>query len=399
MNQAFIIMQIGNEQLDTVCQEAIIPALKANDLEPKRVDKHNQGGLLKSEIIRFIETSDIIVADLTNERQNCYLEIGYAMGIDKFRNLILTAREDHNPDSPNYRKGAPKIHFDLSGYDILFWHPDDLGAFLDELSRRIRRRLTILAPPSETGFEIWDDEWLSDNRERALAGLAEVGLPGFMELRYALATQKISAVQNELYAAADMAQIETFDWPIGAILNTPDSRPRPRADGIVSEISIRGRQMLSRIKNSYDYWTLRKNGDFYLLKNLFEDDSGTTPGTALYFNSRIVRVTEALLHCARLYSNLGVQPTSQVEVAIRHGGLRGRRLASSASDRIMFRNPATEEDELEILHQFRLYEIESRLVEFVKIFTSPLFMLFDFYEFADEVYNNIVNQFVAGKVT
>ena len=45
MNQAFIIMQIGNEQLDKVCDEAIVPAIKENNLDPMRVDKHNRGNL------------------------------------------------------------------------------------------------------------------------------------------------------------------------------------------------------------------------------------------------------------------------------------------------------------------------------------------------------------------
>jgi nucleoside 2-deoxyribosyltransferase len=120
MAQAFIIMQIGNAELDRVCEQAIVPALKACGLDPKRVDKHNSGGLLKSEIIAFIEGADIIVADVTNERPNCYLEIGYAMGAGKFRNLVLTAREDHSVDSPNHRPGGSKVHFDLAGYDILF---------------------------------------------------------------------------------------------------------------------------------------------------------------------------------------------------------------------------------------------------------------------------------------
>src|SRR3990172_80000 len=113
MADPFIIMQIGNADLGRVCATCIVPAIEACGMSAKRVDKHNQGGLLKSEIIKFIESAEIIVAELTNARPNCYLEIGYAMGIDKFRNLILTAREDHNPESANYNKGGPKIHFDL----------------------------------------------------------------------------------------------------------------------------------------------------------------------------------------------------------------------------------------------------------------------------------------------
>ncbi len=53
MPTAFIIMQIGNIDLDQVCDKAIVPAAVACGLDPKRVDKHNQGGLLKSEIIKI----------------------------------------------------------------------------------------------------------------------------------------------------------------------------------------------------------------------------------------------------------------------------------------------------------------------------------------------------------
>ncbi len=123
---------------------------------PKRVDKHNRGGLLKSEIIEFIEGSDIIVADLTNERPNCYLEIGYAMGVDKFRNLFLTAREDHNQDSPNHVRGGPKVHFDLIGYDVLFWNPSHLDQFRVEPQKRVRRRQAILAPQPASPGSDWD---------------------------------------------------------------------------------------------------------------------------------------------------------------------------------------------------------------------------------------------------
>jgi len=74
MPQAFVIMQIGNKELDEIFQNAIVPAILSSGLTVKRVDKHNEGGLLKSEIINFIQESDIIIADLTNERPNCYLK-------------------------------------------------------------------------------------------------------------------------------------------------------------------------------------------------------------------------------------------------------------------------------------------------------------------------------------
>ena len=144
MDQAFVIMLIGNPALDRVYERAIVPALRACGLEARRVDRHNRGGLLASEIIAFIEGSDIIVADLTKERPNCYLEVGYAFGAGRSSHVVLTAREDHNPDSPNHSSGGPKIHFDLAGYDILFWAQNDLEGFRDELVKRVTRRQQLL---------------------------------------------------------------------------------------------------------------------------------------------------------------------------------------------------------------------------------------------------------------
>lgn len=144
--QAFVIMQIGDPALDGVYEQAIVPALWSVGLVPKRVDRHSAGGLLHSEIISFIEESELIVADLTHERPNCYLEVGYALGAGRFSRVILTAREDHNPDSPEHAADGPKVHFDLSGYEILFWSVERLASFRLELSKRAERRLRMPDP-------------------------------------------------------------------------------------------------------------------------------------------------------------------------------------------------------------------------------------------------------------
>jgi len=194
MSSAFIIMQIGNPQLDEICSQVIVAALKSCGLDPKRVDKHNKGRLLKSEIIGFIQTADIIVAELTNERPNCYLEVGYAMGHGKFTHLILTAREDHNPDSPNYRPGGPKVHFDLSGYDVLYWSPDRLDEFREQLEKKIRRRQKDLPKLLEGLQDPLDHKWLQKHQQKAWVGLlkaAKVPNPGCMEVCFTLCENKL----------------------------------------------------------------------------------------------------------------------------------------------------------------------------------------------------------------
>jgi hypothetical protein len=43
MDEAFVIMQIGNSAMDEVHDTAIAPAIVDAGLTPRRVDRHNQG--------------------------------------------------------------------------------------------------------------------------------------------------------------------------------------------------------------------------------------------------------------------------------------------------------------------------------------------------------------------
>ena len=144
MQPGFVIMQIGNPELEDLYERAVAPALAACGVEARRVDRHNRGGLLVSEIILFIEEAEVVVADLTNERPNCYLEVGYVLGAGKLTNLILTARADHDLESPMHRPGGPRVHFDLAGFEILFWRNERLGDFRRELEKRVHRRQEML---------------------------------------------------------------------------------------------------------------------------------------------------------------------------------------------------------------------------------------------------------------
>jgi hypothetical protein len=83
-----------------------------------------------------------------------------------------------------------------------------------------------------------------------------------MEIRASLMGPVRSFSHLQLDAAARAAPISTFGWPIAAYLaNRDDFRPRPIADGLVAEIAVGHR-------DTYDYWSLRRNGDFYFLGSL-----------------------------------------------------------------------------------------------------------------------------------
>jgi len=176
-------------------------------------------------------------------------------------------------------------------------------------------------------FSEWDEKWFDKHRSNALDGMKRNGLTGFVEVKFSLLNQQPNTSQKDLLVAARNAQIHTFGWPIGIVLDTLDNNPKPLSEGISSEIEIK-----DDLVSSYDYWILRTNGDFYLMKSLFEDgEKRWKRNTMLAFNTRIQRTTEILLYCQGLYESLGVDPSTTVKISIKHGGLENRFLSGSKS--------------------------------------------------------------------
>ncbi len=401
MSEGFVIMQIGNEELDLVCDQVVFPALESAGLVPRRVDRHTSGDLLKSEVVAFIERSDVIIADLTNERPNCYLEVGYTMGLGKKQNLILTVREDHHHSSPNYVSGGPKVHFDLEGYDLLFWHPDDLDGFREELESRVRRRLAIVRPAARRDdirgamVPAVELEWIEDNRSKALTGLAEMEFNGFWEAS-CLLNPEGNWDQKQLLEAVRESTVPTFGWPVGLVLDPPEYRPRPTAGGVVTEIKIPPDHPGLLSRPSYDYWTVRRNGSFYMLRSMFEDQQGKS--SEIFFNTRIVQITELLLFLTRLYLRLDVSGSALVEITLRHAGLNGRTISAVGSRRLTH-GGSSAEDEITTTLACNVAALDAELPENVKALIGPVFVLFDFFEIGDTVLDDIVEKFVDGKVT
>jgi len=243
-----------------------------------------------------------------------------------------------------------------------------------------------------SGEPVLDDAWFAKHSEKATKGLQDVGLSGCMELRFAL-HEAVSKSQLELLNAVRSSEIHTFGWPIAVTLENRDEfRPRPTADGIAAEISsVAGN--LSR-KQSYDYWTVRNNGDFYLLQSLFEDERAEK---ALFADTRIVRVTESLMFMSRLYKTLGVTDDTKVSVRVTHRGLAGRSITAASPRRHIWEAKAQEDvSESQIVDT--LEQFMPRIVDHVMLITEPLFMLFDFKKFERQIYEDIVISFVNGKV-
>jgi cellulose biosynthesis protein BcsQ len=272
--------------------------------------------------------------------------------------------------------------------------PSSIGYAYEVLARLLEARLDwhkalegrTLAPPPLPEPRTIDLDWLGKHRDSAVNGLKNTNRSGFMEAYHFCNNAIVNRDQSELSEIASQAAVHTFGWPIGIVSNREDARPLPTNDGIVAEIHS--------IDGAYDYWTLTKSGDFYTLMSLFEDERGEN---IVFFDTRIVRVTEAILHCINLYKRFGVEPTASITLSMRHGGLRGRTLCAASPYRIPARSARKNLSEDEVNSPtvvFRVGAKDQEIVNLVKTICDPLFIVFDFAKYSNEIYSDIVLKFL-----
>jgi hypothetical protein len=151
-------------------------------------------------------------------------------------------------------------------------------------------------------------------------------------------------------------------------------------------------------RGTYDYWAMSTRGEFFTLTNLSEDVLGRPD--AILFNTRVVRVAEAVMFLKAVYRALGSQDDARVSLTTRHVGLDHRVLSAAGNRRFTLTHERTaSEAEAVTTASFTLQEADGLLVEIVKALLAPVFHLYEFGEFADEVYEDIVGNFAAGRVT
>lgn len=154
----FVIMPINNEATEHLWQDVYQSVISDCGFIADRIDESDDGSDLSPQILEKIVNADLIIADLTMERQNCYFELGYAYGkTDTDASVIVCCREDHSHYSDNYKKDGPQVHFDLSGRYIIWWDDEDLEKFRAQLKEKIKSRMEqITSQQEEPAIEILD---------------------------------------------------------------------------------------------------------------------------------------------------------------------------------------------------------------------------------------------------
>jgi hypothetical protein len=118
---AFVAMPF-TEEFEDVWEFGIYGPIRRCGYACEKVDVSAFAGDIVARIQEGIRDARFVVADLTLEKPNVYLEVGYAWGLEK--PVILLARE------------GQKLHFDLSHHKCIFYRT--IGRLAADLERLVQ---------------------------------------------------------------------------------------------------------------------------------------------------------------------------------------------------------------------------------------------------------------------
>lgn len=105
--KAFVVMQFGADY-DEVYKDVVEEVCKNFEVKALRADEMTGPGLIISDIVREITSSQLVIADISaTANANVYFEVGYSLALSK--PTILLAR-----------KGT-SLPFDVAGFRVLFY--------------------------------------------------------------------------------------------------------------------------------------------------------------------------------------------------------------------------------------------------------------------------------------
>ena len=127
--KAFVVMQFSDEY-KAIYEDVIKTICIEKGYDVIRGDESYDTGMIISDIVKRIEESSLIIADITPDNPNVFYEVGYAHALKK-PTILLSDRT------------REKLPFDVSGFRTIFYDnkiggkkiiEDTLRKFLDELN-------------------------------------------------------------------------------------------------------------------------------------------------------------------------------------------------------------------------------------------------------------------------
>ena len=197
--------------------------------------------------------------------------------------------------------------------------------------------------------------------------------------------------QRELLRAAERAELPNTGWPFGLV-----DEPTPIPGGVQARIDAYG------VGETTDFWSLLESGQYYLWR-LYEEDfeqpqfSSSTghPESSIWFDVRIHRIAEVVLHSAALYRELGVAPDEPYLLAVNHRGIEGRELYYSTVGARVRRGQFCQTPSATWNRQVTQDYVTGGLKELVREIVDELFVLFAFAQIAPQVISHHVDAFLS----
>jgi hypothetical protein len=321
--------------------------------------------------------------------QHAVIIIGSSTGVflqPTYRSLLLTLVETDSPrvlipvvHAPGGRRRVPPNMQSLRWVDA--WERP-LSDTVAEIARQVGRSLTGTVPDERSAdLDLWFDE--SEDRFQEL--LREQPQfkhrfeHGYWIVGYAFEPSPELELSNLRDALMKSVQRQT-GWPEWLWADWRDVRPRIVGGVIECWLAEEGAAFTGG--SSSDFWRASPHGLTYLLRGYQEDDEGppgAEPGSLFDINLPVWRMGEALLHASAMATALDVTGAT-VRLRAVWRGLRGRRLASINSRRLLFEEYRTNEDALKSDISVPAGEIEESLAQSVFNLLKPLYQVFDFFE-------------------
>jgi len=242
------------------------------------------------------------------------------------------------------------------------------------------------------------NNWIDSNKTYALNGIQKLGIKTYMEVTVIPFKQSQKFSNEKIKDSAQISTTKTFGWPIGLFsFDRDEFTIKNDPNGIHVEISLNEPDFIDPKTNhiSYDFWAIHESASFYLLKSLFED---LRKPNQIFFNTRIIRITEVFMYIEKLYLGMGFPKESIFELAIKHAGLEGRILSSSSPNRNLPRAFKAGEKEVQTSIQVSIEDIPKKLPDIVEKYTAPLFESFESFKLEKSVLEDIVNNYYIGRV-
>lgn len=353
-------------------------------------------------ILAKIDNWDVFVCDVSITNQgsggrptpnpNVLVELGYAIKKLGWQRITMVMNTTFG--------SKQELPFDLRMKRVLLYNlPEDEQEKASErriLGDKLEQALKLIFQMTkEAQLEVSptipltsDYNWRDLHRTKALQAYPTDKFSIYMEIFATLSEPRVRRNQGELLHAADGAMIHAFGWPIGVMDRSQgDVRPKPVNDGIVNMVMD---------DDSFDYWALRTDGAFYLLKSLFEEKRKKD---VLFFDTRIVRTAEVVLYLARLWRNLKIPVGALAAISITYMGLQGKTLSAASHNRTLRSGRTAVENHRESRVMVPVEALEEDVVKHVRELLSPLFVLFDYFEVGENIYSEIVEEFVKGRIS